>query len=295
MAETKYGKYFITELHHPARQKNQEGQPVDWRVRVLYLDDRVLQGVFYLSSCWYTKGIEKALAVEPHRHACDEVLAFIGNDPNHPLDLGGEIEMWIDAEKHLINKSCLVFIPKGMPHCPMRATRADRPIFHFSTAPAGEAIKIPVEPRGTGEEKTAGTKYDKYFVTQQQYYGPLVPVDWKTRVLSLDNQILEGAFFTSVVWYTGSSREPLPAEPHLHDCDEILAFVGNNPDNPLDLGGEIELWMDDEKHMINKSSLIFIPKGLPHCPMWAKKIDRPILHFTAIPAVVYTKMPVETK
>ena len=145
MAETKYGKYFITELRYPDAQPNPP-QPADWKSRILYLDNRVLEGAFYLSCCWYNPGeIQRAHATEPHTHDCDEILAFIGSNPADPMDLGGEIELWIDDEKHLINRSCLVFIPKGLPHCPMLPTRIDRPIFHFSTAPKGTYNKIPVE------------------------------------------------------------------------------------------------------------------------------------------------------
>ena len=55
-------------------------------------------------------------------------------------NLGGEVEFWIEDEKHMITRSCLIFIPGGMKHCPLLLTRVDRPIFHFSTVTSGEYV-----------------------------------------------------------------------------------------------------------------------------------------------------------
>jgi hypothetical protein len=40
-------------------------------------------------------------------------------------------------EKHILTKSCLVFVPKGLKHCPFIVRRVDRPIFHFTSGPTG--------------------------------------------------------------------------------------------------------------------------------------------------------------
>jgi hypothetical protein len=65
--------------------------------------------------------------------------------------------------------------------------------------------------------------------------------------------------------------------PHQHDCDEILFFIGTDPENPNDLGGEMEIALGDEweKHVINTPAIICIPKGLPHCPVYVRRVDRP--------------------
>jgi hypothetical protein len=55
-----------------------------------------------------------------------------------PHDRGGEIELWLEDEQHIITRSSLVFIPKGLRHCPLRIRRVDRPIFHFSTVTDGQ-------------------------------------------------------------------------------------------------------------------------------------------------------------
>ena len=104
--------------------------------RLLHLDEEVLPGAFYLSCFWFWKGSD-AVLVETHTHEFDEVLTFIGTDPNDPYELCGEIEFWMEDEKLSITKSCSVFVPEGMKHCPFIVRRVDRPILHFTTGPQG--------------------------------------------------------------------------------------------------------------------------------------------------------------
>src|SRR4030042_306678 len=75
--------------------------------------------------------------------------------------------------------------------------------------------------------------------------------------------------------------------PHAHKYDEVIAFFGTNHDDPYDLGAEVELWLGDEKHIIKKTSLVFIPAGLKHCPLTFPKGDRPGFHYTTGPGKMY--------
>jgi len=65
----------------------------------------------------------------------------------------------------------------------------------------------------------------------------------------------------------------------VHPHDEILGFIGTNPDDNSDLGAEATLWIGDEKYVITKSFMAFLPKGLVHCPLTVINVKRPILHF----------------
>lgn len=70
--------------------------------------------------------------------------------------------------------------------------------------------------------------------------------------------------------------------PHKHDCAEIFLFMGTNTEDPDDLGAEIEFWMGEgeetEKIKINTSSLIIVPGGLVHLPMFFRNVTRPVLN-----------------
>ena len=65
--------------------------------------------------------------------------------------------------------------------------------------------------------------------------------------------------------------------PHKHDCDELLFFISTDPENSTDLGGEVEIALGDEweKHVITTSAIICLPKGIAHCPVYVRKVERP--------------------
>ena len=113
------------------------------------------------------------------------------------------------------------------------------------------------------------------------------------KLLSLDDYVLKGSFYTEAVWMWPGGPEVYPetAEPnsHAHDYDETLGFFGTDLKNPYDLGGEIEFWLEDEKFILIRSCLIFVPKGMYHCPLVIHKVDLPIFHFGAGPGGAYTQ------
>jgi hypothetical protein len=137
------------------------------------------------------------------------------------------------------------------------------------------------------------SKYGKYVVTDL-----IVPEEKKRieadyskyarRILWMDENVVEGAFHMNTAWYLKEATT-LEDKPHVHDADEIIGFFGNDPENPHDLGGEIEIWLEDEKQVITKSALLFVPAGMRHCPLILKRIDRPIFHFTTVPGGRYVK------
>jgi hypothetical protein len=91
-----------------------------------------------------------------------------------------------------------------------------------------------------------------------------------------------------------ASREGHPS--HVHDVDEYLFFMSTNPDDMLDFGAEVELTLgageDKEIHIIDTTSIVYIPKGLAHLPMVYKKLDKPVLfgHLLMAPDYVETRL-----
>jgi hypothetical protein len=138
--ETKYGKYIVTQLK-PNIAEASWTNPVQPAAkgrggRVLFLDSEVVPGAFYVEVAFggprKTKQEPRSVA-EPHKHNYDEVLAMFGTDINDPYELNGEVEFWLGDEKHIITKSCIIFIPKGLMHCPLIYRNVKKPIFSFTT------------------------------------------------------------------------------------------------------------------------------------------------------------------
>jgi hypothetical protein len=111
-----------------------------------------------------------------------------------------------------------------------------------------------------------------------------------TRIFTLDeNKFKDIPFFTDIGWIWPKNEEIIMEEKsHSHKFDEVITLFGTNPDNPQDLCGEVEFWIDDEKYMITKSCIIYMPKGLKHCPLIFKKVERPIFHYIIGGAGKYT-------
>lgn len=128
MAETKYGKYFVTydpEKWPPMRT------PV-----VIRLEDSVVKGSNFYFVHWVLPGQaemreDPAFIVghPPHTHKDHEILMFIGTDPNNPMELGAECELYMgpEMEKHVINKTSAVYVPANLIHCPFKVLKTVRP------------------------------------------------------------------------------------------------------------------------------------------------------------------------
>jgi len=93
------------------------------------------------------------------------------------------------------------------------------------------------------------------------------------------------------MWPGGEDVYPETAEPasHRHDYDEVLGFFGTDFDDPYALHGEIEFWIEDEKFLLTRSCLIFLPKGTFHCPLTIHRVVRPIFHFSSGPGSAYVQ------
>jgi hypothetical protein len=151
-----------------------------------------------------------------------------------------------------------------------------------------------------GEGHRTGGRYAKYFVEM----GPereAMPfkVPGMVNPINFDKKDHEKCtlHFEYFIWYgpgfwIGARNEgdqTLPngdvitvrAMPHRHPHEEIFIFMGTDPNNPYELGGEHEFWIGEgdkaEKYSITKTTVLVVPKGVVHNPnscLWA---DRPYL------------------
>jgi mannose-6-phosphate isomerase-like protein (cupin superfamily) len=299
-AKKKYAKYIITEdirssTPPPAGfvkrlEDQRKAGNYTTGAHVLSLNDAIVKGAFHFDAVWMVDkhGVPPTNIEIAHSHDFDEIIGFFGGYAGDAHDLGGEVEIWLEGEKHLITQSALVFTPAGMNHCPLNLNRVDRPIFHFSVVTAGEYIVKP-----TTENKNPKPDYSEHIVTElkepeeRKRQAPVYN-QYAQRVLWLDTDVVTHSFNINVSWYLKASTT-VDDKPHTHTRDEIIGFFSNDPENPNDLGGEVEIWVGDEKFNITKSAMLFIPAGMVHCPLILKRVTRPIFHFTVVKAPRYIK------
>lgn len=83
--------------------------------------------------------------------------------------------------------------------------------------------------------------------------------------------------------------------PHTHQGNEILCFVGGNPENINDFDAEIEIVLGEEgeSYTITSPSVVSIPGGLVHGPLRFRRVTKPVffLEVTLVPEGFYDITP----
>ena len=295
-SERKYSRYFFYDFEAPeispeAAKENGEAQKKsDSTVeltRFINMNAARLEKAPYMDFAWLWRGSSGDYAGSEHVHDFDEFIGFLGTKgPQDPRSLGGEIEFWLGGEKYQITESCLIYIPKRLKHCPIRFTRIETPILFFSGAfQLGEYKSTPTEFTVAKAAERHYEKYFSYFVSPKKMPPEdEAPQESESAIESsgiLSMNSIEGAPYIQFAWlYSGSEKKPTHPE-HAHAWGEVFGYIGfvgqEDPYGPM---GEVEFWIDGEKHVITKSCLVWMPPDLPHCPVRFSQIDRPILWFT---------------
>jgi len=140
MAARKYEKYILTDLKMPEEVEARQEEYNKRATRILWLEDEILKGAFSIICSWYWKATEKE-GSPSHVHDFDEVVGFLGSDYKNPHDLGGEVEFWLEDEKYMLTRSCLIYAPKGMRHCPLRVVKVERPFLFLAVSLTPRYVK----------------------------------------------------------------------------------------------------------------------------------------------------------
>jgi len=218
-----------------------------------------------------------------HIHPYGEVFVFTGLDYNNPNTLGAEVELALgdEGEEHIISSPSIVVLPRGVAHCPIVAKKVDKSYGFL-------AISL------NGEDKTTElTKRGKAFPLANKY-GELI-----TRMEMRDLKRRKGGNADFMGFWSGKKTEGFKLnftwafhtglgvwheqDPHVHPNDEALVFLGLDPENPNYLGAELEIAMGEERevHVFDTPTVVVAPKGLVHCPLITRRVDKPYA-FTAI-------------
>ncbi len=138
--------------------------------------------------------------------------------------------------------------------------------------PAGMLFAAEGTPAPAKKEKTGGTKYGKYITLSQN--NP--PTERGIAMFPM-----EGDYpgFSTVIIGRMPPPGPMPSHdaPEQHNEEiEYLIHLGNVPDDPLDLGADVDFFLGKgkwlERHELKRSTAVFLPRGQWHCPWKVKKI-----------------------
>jgi hypothetical protein len=139
------------------------------------------------------------------------------------------------------------------------------------------------------------TKYKKFILTEPELrhkvptelsplFGPCAYIDSERQFGSKTN--------FSMAWRLITKPMFIDRVPHAHPFDEFLCFLGSNLENMFDFDATIELSMgpESELHVIEKATVVYLPKGTIHCPLNYKRIGKPVLfHPIALTPAFYSR------
>jgi hypothetical protein len=130
--------------------------------------------------------------------------------------------------------------------------------------------------------------YEKNLVKKPRYeVGESVPVKGRQQptMTYMSNDLVPGSnTYIEIGWIYGVPEPNPHILEHSHnDYDEIVLHVGTDPDHPEELGAQIEFVVGGQKLVIDRTSAVFIPKGVEHGPLTWKSVDRPHLQMVVMP------------
>jgi len=126
----------------------------------------------------------------------------------------------------------------------------------------------------------AELKYEKYILREPRGMGAVPPRrTTQVQAASINEKLLSEIPEVNCNFNFMGVLEPhlLGDPPHKHDYDEFLFFIAADSENAPDLGGEVEIALGEEweKHVINTSAIVCLPRGVQHCPIYVKRVDKP--------------------
>ncbi|MCI8594398.1 MAG: hypothetical protein HFF09_03965 [Oscillospiraceae bacterium] len=126
----------VVERYEPVDGSRPEAPP-GFLTLLLWLDSQKLKSAPYLETVWFHTTNDTG--PEEHMHDdLDELIGFFGTDPEHPDELGGEVQFFVEGEPVSVRKSCIIYLPRGVRHSPILVPELKRPIIHFSAGNGGD-------------------------------------------------------------------------------------------------------------------------------------------------------------
>jgi hypothetical protein len=248
---------------------------------VMKVDQNRLKDFFSVDCTWFWRSNPNQIVEATRISDCNQVIGLVGANPEDPFSLSGEITIWIDGKKNLLNKSSLIFVPAGVSYGPIQINHMEHPIFYTT-------IAIRPDPSAAGLKRDQSLpRYTIISETKEKTVTPPRDQALKSaRLLHIEDDMAKGAFYVDFVWlFEGHGQAPMGV--HDHEWEELIAMTGCDPEHPHDVGGTFSLDLADETHMIKKSTLVCIPAHVMHCPWKFIEVKKPTLAFTASPSGLY--------
>ena len=283
MAENTYEKYLVR------RPMYEVGGNVKGRQAptMTYMSNDLVPGCnLYIDLSWIYALPEPNPHVFEHSHNYDKIVLHIGADTENFEDLGGEIEYYVGGQPLAFDTTTALYIPKGIKHGPITWKKFTKPHIEMSIMLGAESTEegwlsgdISKQKEGLPQKKD-DIDYEKYLVRHPAILeGTDVTEAIKSpaKIYMSSDLIPESNVYIDFGWIPDFPDPNPPIPDHLHDYEEVVLLIGGNPNNPEDLGAELEFCVGDQPLTFDTTVACYLPKSIKHGPLTWKKYDRPHL------------------
>jgi uncharacterized RmlC-like cupin family protein len=250
-----------------------------------YLSSDQVPGVGYnIEFGWVWGMLKLKPGAGPHAHDCDEVVLNIGGDSREPEDLGAELEFNVGGQALKIATTSAIFIPRGVPHGPPNYLSFRKPHVHVAvmigTGERGETAPAP--------PASPDIDYEKYLVRKPAYEviagTPVRNRQGPSSMTLMNNDLVPGSnIYIEGGWVWGMPDPNPHIFEHVHDYEEIVFHFGADYRRPEDLGAEIDFFVGGEPLRVDRTSIVYVPRGVSHGPLVWKKYTAPHLEMAIMP------------
>jgi hypothetical protein len=275
---------------------------------VLFCDASVVPDAPFLSKMWVMppargQGASKGksgsdwVMEEIHQHGFPELLYFMGggSEPERIMEnncLGGEVEIWINGEKRIVNTTSQVFIPAGLPHGPIIFRNMTKPILVTQFADTPRYTRLPAK---NTHDDPYGKKYKHLIYSEvEPYYHPERWEAGRARnYMYAGNDTRDPSIVDEGVYYSGGPVTLMPnapdpdldpprvfgwMEPHFHSVGvEYFLVTGLDGYKPLELGAKATFEANFNVHPVNQTAIVHIPPSAIHSPIIFHEVDKPTM------------------
>jgi len=279
MAESKYERYVVRKpLYEAVPEVKNRQSPA-----MTFMSSRqVPEANYYIQLGWIYGIPDPNPHIHEHVHDFDEIIHYWGGDPDIPQVLGGEIEFYIGGQPITFNTTTSMFIPKGTPHGPITWKKFQFPHMEMVLTldngnPMESVGKSGIrEPKKALPKKTTNFDYEQYVIRSPMREAAIGFKGLQSPSMTYMSSIQINAANHYIDWaWVSDIVEPRIGEHVHHKNDEIVLHIGGDPNNPEDLGADMEYGLGGDLLQYNTSYAIFIPKGLRHGPLSWKRVRKP--------------------
>ena len=283
MPEMNYEKYLVRKpIYEAGRGIRKRQSPT-----MTYMSNELVPGCnIYIELGWIYDMPEPNPHILEHSHDYEEIVLHIGGDPENPEDLGGEIEYYVGGQPLTFDITTALYVPKGMKHGPITWKKFTKPHIEMSIMLGPGSTKEGWASRSISQlkeglpQKKDDIDYEKYLVRNPTHLGgtKVTEAIKSAAKIYMSNELIpECNVYIDFGWIYELPDPNPPIPEHSHDYKEVVLNIGGDPDNPEDLGAEIEFCIGGQPLTFDTTTATYVTKGIKHGPLTWKKIDKPHL------------------